>query len=98
MSRVLVTGVTGRVGSAVVDSLAAREGGSTVRAGVRDPDDTTSTLTDETEVVAFDFARPETWGAALDSVDGLFLVFPPSVGVNPVREFVAEHRARFAWT
>lgn len=87
MSRALVTGATGRVGSAVVNSLADREASPAVRAGVRNPEGAAEEFGEDTAVVAFDFARPETWGPALEGVDALFLMFPPTVGVDPVREF-----------
>lgn len=84
---VLVTGATGTVGSEVVDQLADRS--VQCRVATRDP----STASDrfrgaDFEFVEFDFERPETWGVSLADVDRLFLVRPPTVGVDKLREFV----------
>jgi uncharacterized protein YbjT (DUF2867 family) len=85
---VLVTGATGTVGRHVVPALADR--GVSVRAGVRDPDRVPSALADRDGValVAFDFERPETWGGALDGVDAVFLLRPPTVATGDVTAFV----------
>ncbi len=90
MSRtVLVTGATGRVGGAVVDALVGGTGEDAadvqVRAAVRDPE--YASLPEGVDTVAFDFARPETWGPALDGVDALFLMRPPSTGADEVVGF-----------
>ena len=93
-TRVLVTGATGRVGTAVVETLLDRESKVTVRAAARDEASVTDrfgtegSLPETLEAVEFDFEKPETWGAALDGIDHLFLMFPPKVGVDPVRQCV----------
>ncbi|MFC6837688.1 NmrA family NAD(P)-binding protein [Halomarina ordinaria] len=84
--RVLVTGATGTVGSALVERLRASP--VPVRVAARSPDAARERFGDGPESVAFDLTRPETWGAALDGVDRLFLLFPPRVGVRPVTAFV----------
>jgi len=90
-STLLVTGATGTVGRHVATELAERD--CSLRVGLRDPDDVPAYLPTDAEVVAFDFARPETWGAALDGVDGLFLMRPPAVDADSVSGF-AEAAAR----
>lgn len=83
---VLVTGATGTVGRHVVTALADRD--VVVRSAVRDPDGVPRTIADAGDVVAFDFAKPETWGAALADVDGVFLMRPPVVSGSDVGSFV----------
>ncbi|MFB6202694.1 MAG: SDR family oxidoreductase [Halorhabdus sp.] len=73
--RILVTGATGTVGSRVVEILAERA--VTVRAATRSPDGKTVPTAEET--VEFDFERPETWGAAFEGVDRVFLVRPLAI-------------------
>ncbi|WP_328653554.1 NAD(P)H-binding protein [Micromonospora sp. NBC_00330] len=68
---ILVTGATGNVGRQVVTQLV--RAGQPVRAMTRRPQ--TSRLPDEAEVVQGDFERPETWRAALDGVQSVYL-FP----------------------
>ncbi|WP_327053721.1 SDR family oxidoreductase [Halomicrococcus gelatinilyticus] len=82
---VLVTGATGTVGSAVVDQIADRP--VHVRVATRHPSQAAASG-GESEPVEFDFERPETWGTTLADVDRLFLVRPPSVGVDRLQEFV----------
>jgi uncharacterized protein YbjT (DUF2867 family) len=77
---VLVTGGTGTVGQFVVEALANYD--CTTRPLVRQPDDAGE------NAVAFDFTKPETWGAAFDGGDSLLVVRPPQIGrvgrdVNP---------------
>lgn len=78
---VLVTGATGTVGSVVTAELAER--GGPVRAASRSPvrtdaEDEEGGFPAGSTPVAFDFDRPETWGPALDGVDRVFLVRPPT--------------------
>lgn len=75
MDTVLVTGATGMVGSRVMDELTDRD--VTVRAATRNPAD--EQFQGDVEPVAFDFEKPETWGAAFDGVDAMFLVRPPAI-------------------
>jgi uncharacterized protein YbjT (DUF2867 family) len=80
---VLVTGATGTVGAALLAELADRA--ATVRGATRSPPGDGPAE----EWVAFDFAKPETWGDALASVDALFLLRPPELTrVGPMTEFV----------
>ena len=68
---ILVTGATGNVGRQVVAQLA--EAGQPVRAMTRRPQP--GRLLDSVEVVRGDFERPDTWLAALDAVESVYL-FP----------------------
>ena len=72
MSRILITGATGNVGSAVIQALARR--GISACAAVRTP--RPGALAEQ---VVFDFERPETYGPALEGVDKLFLMRPPAL-------------------
>ena len=82
---VLVTGATGTVGSPLVARLLDEP--VSVRVASRTPTTARDRFGDDAEYVEFDLDRPETWGYALDGVDRLFLLIPPSAGVASVREF-----------
>lgn len=82
---VLVTAATGTVGRHVVEALADTD--ATVRAASRDPSRAGERFEPGT-AVEFDFARPETWGRALEGVDAVFLVRPPGVAVEELTAFV----------
>lgn len=88
---VLVTGATGTVGRHVASELTTRN--CRLRVGLRDPEDGPERLTRIADVAEFDFVHPETWGAILDGVDGLFLMRPPTVDADTVAAF-AEAAAR----
>jgi uncharacterized protein YbjT (DUF2867 family) len=74
-----------------VPALSGVGGDVRVRAAVRDPSASPTVPADE--FVGFDFDRPETWGDALADVDAAFLLYPPGVAVDRVRE-VADAAAR----
>ncbi|MFW5939385.1 MAG: SDR family oxidoreductase [Halolamina sp.] len=82
---ILVTGPTGTVGRHVAADLADRD--CSLRVGLRNSDEIPDSVPDAAEIVTFDFLRPETWGATLDGVDGLFLLRPPGVDSETVGEF-----------
>ena len=67
---ILVIGATGNVGRPLVELLAGQ--GIAVKAATRHPE--TYTAAPGVEAVAFDYARPGTWAAALDGVGRLFLL------------------------
>lgn len=83
---VLVTGATGTVGRHVVTALGDRD--VAVRPGVHDPETVPEEIAGIGDSVAFDFAKPETWGRALRDVDGIFLVRPPVVDRSAIESFV----------
>ncbi|QPV61243.1 SDR family oxidoreductase [Halosimplex litoreum] len=85
--RILVTGATGTVGRHVVDALGDRD--ATVRVATREPETAEERFPEAAERVAFDFERPETWGAALADVDGCYLMRPPTADSERVGEFAA---------
>mgnify|MGYP000190097452 CR=1 FL=1 len=80
MKRIVVTGATGQVGSAVIAALRAFEG-IVVRAGVRDVAGATATWSSDAsaQLVAFDFLDPASQDAALADCDSLFLLRPPQL-------------------
>jgi uncharacterized protein YbjT (DUF2867 family) len=71
MTKVLVTGATGNVGSQVVRELRGR--GVPVRAFVRDPDEAAATLGQEIELAVGEFSDPNSIRRALDGVEYVFL-------------------------
>ncbi|WP_407529376.1 NmrA family NAD(P)-binding protein [Methylobacterium oryzisoli] len=87
---ILVTGATGKTGSALVRRL--REAGFTVRAGTR-----SAKMAGD---IAFDWRRPETFDAALDGVVGVYIVAPtdtdePLAQMRPFLERAGSRRLVF---
>ena len=80
MRRILVTGATGQVGSAVITALRAFDG-IIVRAGVRDVATETAKWSGDARVqpVGFDFLDRASQDAALADCDSLFLLRPPQL-------------------
>lgn len=74
MTKILVTGATGTIGSRVAEAL--RKDGASVRVGVRTPSKAQDLAARGLEVVALDFDRPETVTAAVQGVDRIFLLTP----------------------
>lgn len=72
---ILVTGVTGTVGGALVEELVRR--GSPVRGASRNPSRARTITPACREWVPFDLERPETFGAALDGIERVFLIARP---------------------
>ncbi len=71
---VVVIGATGRMGSEVVKALIAK--GEKVRALVRDPQRAGAIQVPGVELVVGDVEKPDTWDAALQDVDKVFLLSP----------------------
>lgn len=80
VKRILVTGATGQVGSAVIAALRQVDG-IVVRAGVRDTTSLAAKWNDKARVqpVAFDFTDRTSQDAALADCDSLFLLRPPQL-------------------
>jgi uncharacterized protein YbjT (DUF2867 family) len=73
--KILVTGATGKVGSELIRQLV--DAGVEVKAGTRNPRDATDWLNGAAEVVELDYDATETWDAAVQWADRVFLVPPP---------------------
>jgi uncharacterized protein YbjT (DUF2867 family) len=73
--KILVTGATGKVGSELVRRLV--DAGVEVKAGTRAPADAAAWLEGAAEVVELDYDATETWDAAVQWADRVFLVPPP---------------------
>ncbi|HUG40574.1 MAG TPA: SDR family oxidoreductase [Longimicrobiales bacterium] len=73
--RILVTGATGAVGSELVKRL--REGGAEIKAGTRRPERARARFGSDVGVVELDYDATETWDAAVQWADRVFLVPPP---------------------
>jgi len=83
VTRILVTGATGQVGSAVIAALRGIDG-IAIRAGVRDVATETATWSGDAHVqtVDFDFLDPASQDAALADCDSLFLLRPPQLNTD----------------
>lgn len=93
---ILVTGSAGNIGRPLVPDLLAS--GSAVRAAVTRTDSAPAELAGS-ELVAFDFQRPTTWGPAFDGVRTMFLLRPPQLSrvtrdLLPAVEFGARNGLR----
>ncbi|MEJ2186587.1 MAG: NAD(P)H-binding protein [Gemmatimonadota bacterium] len=73
--KILVTGATGKVGSVLVGAL--RAAGREVKAGTRRPERARRMLGPDVEIVELDFERTETYDAAVQWADRVFLAPPP---------------------
>lgn len=73
--KILVTGATGVLGRELVARLAGR--GVEVKAGTRNPERAHRLFDTSVEVVDLDYDVTETWDAALQWADRVFLVAPP---------------------
>lgn len=85
-SQILITGVTGNVGSQVATLLT--EANTTVRGGVHKLPDLRLPVNPRIEWVKLDFSEPTTWPDALAGIKQVFLVRPPSMAdvdknINP---------------
>jgi len=75
--KILVTGATGNVGAAVVQSLLAA--GQPVVAAVRDIGRARALLGTAASYVSFDLTNPATFGPVLAGTDRIFLMRPPEI-------------------
>ena len=80
---VLITGATGRVGSALLDRLSDAD--VDLRVLSHDESKTQSLRNRDVEVIHGDFLTPETLGPALDQVTAVFLATPihPNKSLKP---------------
>ncbi|WP_061963307.1 NmrA family NAD(P)-binding protein [Demequina aurantiaca] len=74
---ILVTGATGNIGKVVVAGLLAA--GVPVRAAGFHAQGVIDEFGDTVEAVALDFTNPDTWAAAYEGVDQVFLMRPPQL-------------------
>lgn len=75
--RVLVTGALGNVGGATVKAITSR--GLAVRIADRTVERARAIHGANADVALLDFTRPESFKAAVEGCDGLFLVRPPAI-------------------
>ena len=73
--KILVTGATGKLGFELVRLLL--DGGAEVKAGTRQPERCADAFHDNVEVVHLDYDVTESWDAAVQWADRVFLVPPP---------------------
>lgn len=77
MANILVTGATGKVGVEVARQLIAQ--GQSVRIATRNVETARREWGNAAEYVPFDFEQPHTFRPALDGIDGMFLMRPPTL-------------------
>ena len=86
MGKYLVTGATGNIGQYVVSELIHLN--KEVRAAVHNLEKAATNFKDkDINLVKFDFLDPSTYDNALDDIEGVFLMRPPSLA-NPERDML----------
>jgi len=89
-STILVTGATGTVGSELVRQL-VNSGQNIIKAAVHSKEKADKLKHDKTlEIVNIDYDKPETIADALNNVDKLFLLTPPSVEMVDISSRLVE--------
>lgn len=90
--KILITGMTGNVGSEVAHSLYNK--GIPFEAGVRNLEKAKQEFGSHYEYVEFDFLNPLTFVKAFENITSLFLVRPPALGdfqqIKPVIDFAVD--------
>lgn len=76
-TKILITGATGNVGKEVVAQLLKRN--IAVRVAVSDIEKAKTQFGDTVEYVQFEFGKAETYEAALDGANKIFLMRPPAI-------------------
>ncbi len=98
MKRILITGATGNVGEAVIESLISKNENIEILAGARKPlPDRKPFNSSQVISVLFDFEEKETIRLALEQADILFLLRPPQLAdakkfFEPVIELAEENQ------
>lgn len=77
MSKILVTGPTGNVGSEVFARLLVQSAPAV--AAAHNIDKARKQLGDDAAITHFDFKKPETFASAFEGVEKMFLVRPPDI-------------------
>ncbi|MFW5784892.1 MAG: SDR family oxidoreductase [Chitinispirillaceae bacterium] len=83
--RILVTGASGNVGSGVFALL--EQAGADVRAGSSNPERVRSGRENGEKSVHLDLLDPSTYSSALEGVDKIFFIRPPSI--SDVKKYIA---------
>tara|TARA_R110002050_G_scaffold260771_2_gene400638 strand:- start:1257 stop:2141 length:885 start_codon:yes stop_codon:yes gene_type:complete len=79
-TRILITGASGNVGKAVINSLSEKEGDFQIQAGLRNTRDEKEKHSDpRVKLVHFDFEDEHSMRSALTNCDILFLLRPPQI-------------------
>ena len=94
MSKILVTGATGNVGAHVVEHLLER--GATVFAATHRPDGGHTHRGERVPTRHLDLLDPQTWEAATEGIDHMFLMRPPAIAdvQNNIIPFIDTARDR----
>src|SRR5512145_2984573 len=81
MGKVLITGATGNIGSALIRFLYKNNTSDSIIAGVRNISKAKEAFRDYPglEYIDFDFESPETFDTALTGIDRVFLLRPPHI-------------------
>jgi uncharacterized protein YbjT (DUF2867 family) len=80
MTKVLITGATGNVGSEVIEALSKLKHNLELFAGIRDfKEDSKNLANKNIQFVKFDFTDISTYETALNNCDILFLLRPPQI-------------------
>lgn len=99
MSRILITGATGNIGSSIINFLMKIDTTNEIVAAVRDIDKAKSLFPDYEKLnyVYFDFENPDSYRDATQNIDRIFLLRPPQISdiekyFRPLIEIIKEQQ------